>query len=297
MMQQFSFLRGYVVVLLGCLSAPSMAWGQGSGVTMDGRVPCPRRPPMIMREPEPTYYYPYPVLNASYDRPMWDYGYRPNAFYSSYGEGYGMGYGYTGAGAVVDAEGSGEGVVGQAVPRRGKGKLESGGGGNVSVGAQVGDIAKAKRQIEMGDRLFAEGDYRKAYYRYKEATKSSPATAEGFFRQAQAAIAQGRYELAIESIGRGIELNPAWAKSSTRFEKLYGKDQAAWREHLDALVAEAEANPEDANLQFLTGVALYFGGQQSKAEKYLVIAQQLGGSSFHLAGFFRELDARAAANK
>jgi len=206
-----------------------------------------------------------------------------------------MGYGYPGSGMVTPAASSAWQDDEPATPRRPVGRLREEEGPTSS--APVGDVAKAKRQIETGDGCFAEGDYRKAYARYKDAAKSAPAFAEAYFRQTQAAIAQGRYELAMESVGRGIEWNPAWAKSNMRLEKLYGQKQAAWKQHRDALIAEAAAHPQDANLQFLAGVVLHFSGQPLQAEKYFVHANQLGASQHHLAGFFRAIDARAAASQ
>jgi tetratricopeptide (TPR) repeat protein len=304
------------------LTAPVAAqFRGGSGVDKDGPVPINPVPPIDLPRPQPPIFPPgcgYPPWcrqprwggYPSFGFPSYGYVYGYNSpwygsnFNYSYGLPYGSGYGY------VDTYVSGVGVnvVPQTAPnllanrpatqmmRRQVDRLDQ----DLKEAAPAprdgtGNIERGRRQIEVGDRYFAEGEYRKAFYRYKDATKTSPGLADAYFRQGQAAIAQGRYEQAVEAFRRGIELNPDWAKSRTRFEALYGNDQGKWQEHLAALAKESEAHPQDASLQFLMGVALYFSGQPLVAEEYFVQAGELGGSQFHMAGFFRAIDARAAA--
>jgi len=316
-------------VLIGALQGTEV-WAQGrggSGVDKDGIVPVvptppiepPGRPPGIPIMPPGCVYppwggspwygrYPSYGYRYGYGSPWYGSNWNGSSFSYGYGYPYGYNYGFVGQFDTI-VSGVGVNVVPQIVPnviannapaaqmmRRQAERLDQDldevapaprdGGGN---------IAKGRRQIEFGDRYFAAGDYRKAFYRYKDATKVSPGLADAFFRQGQAAIAQGRYEQAVEAFRRGIELNPDWAKSRTRFESLYGDEQAKWQEHLAALMGEAEAHPQDANLQFLVGVALYFSGQPLEAEEFFVHASELGASQFHLAGFFRAIDLRAAA--
>ena len=134
--------------------------------------------------------------------------------------------------------------------------------------------ALAWRSIGFGDTHFAAHKYSAAIDRYRTAARTAPQLADAFFRQGFVLLAMGRYDQAAETIKRGLRIDPRWAKSDFTLKKLYGSDDAAKNAHRDALVVAAAARPNDADLQFLLGVHLYFDGQTRRAAESFQRARQ-----------------------
>ncbi len=139
--------------------------------------------------------------------------------------------------------------------------------------------------IDFGDGHFNNQKYADAYQRYKRAARAAPTLADAYFRQGFALIALGNYEQAANTIKRGLELDPDWARSDFHNDELYGGNEAAKTAHLDALGQAATDNPNDADLQFLVGVFLHFEGQPQRAKPFFERAARMAGDTTHLAGF------------
>ncbi len=99
----------------------------------------------------------------------------------------------------------------------------------------------------------------------------------------------GRYHVAVAAIKKGLELEPDWARSDFRLTELYGNNEAAKATVLDALTTAAEQEPNNADLQFLLGVHLYFDGKPEQAAPLFERTRELaGGEKGFLEGFGRE---------
>jgi len=144
-----------------------------------------------------------------------------------------------------------------------------------AAGRKAEDLAW--KFIGFGDAHFRDQRYPDANVRYRKAIRARPQLAAGWFRQAYALAAQGRYDLAVRNIKRGLELDPAWPRSDFRNEELYGANQMAKKAHLDALAKAAEEDPDNADLLFLVGVQLHFDGQPQRAVPFFQRALQLAG--------------------
>ena len=147
-------------------------------------------------------------------------------------------------------------------------------------------VAAARRFIGFGDAHFRSGKYSEALHRYKSAATSSPTLGDAHFRQGYALMAIGRYEPAAGAIERGLRLDPNWARSGFRNDDLYGQNAQIKAKHIDALATVAADAPNDAALQFLFGVYLYFDGRPDQAAPFFEHAARLTGDGAHVAGFF-----------
>jgi tetratricopeptide (TPR) repeat protein len=131
--------------------------------------------------------------------------------------------------------------------------------------ANAESLARAGRLIGAGDDHFAAQRYRDANERYRNATEAAPDLVEAFFRQGQALLATGLYELAGKAFKRGMKLEPNWSEADFELARLYGENQIAKTAHLEAVAAAAAEQPHDANLLLLVAIQLHFGGQPERA--------------------------------
>jgi Flp pilus assembly protein TadD len=158
-------------------------------------------------------------------------------------------------------------------------------------GTGAKSLASAQDYMRFGDTKFADRKYAEASQRYRKATQIAPQLADPWFRQgfAQAAIGDKdpkRYELAAVAIRRGLELKPEWPKSNFRVSELYGGDDQAKTDHIEALAKAAEAQPNNGDLMFLLGVHLYFDGRPDRAAPFFKRAAELAaGDRSHLRPF------------
>jgi len=150
-------------------------------------------------------------------------------------------------------------------------------------------VELAWRFIGFGDAHFANRKYADAYQRYRRAAEAAPTVAAAYFRQGYALVALSNYEQAARMLKRGLELDPAWARSDFRNDELYGDNQEAKRTQLEALAQAATDNPNDADLLFLVGVFLHFDGQADRALPFFQRAAGLGAAgNTHLRGFLEQ---------
>jgi tetratricopeptide (TPR) repeat protein len=157
----------------------------------------------------------------------------------------------------------------------------------VQRGANDKAVAQAWRFISFGDTHFANQKYASALDRYRSATNSSPTLADGWFRQGMAQAALGRYDQAVKAIKRGLEAKPDWADSDFQLDELFGKDEATKKARIDAMVAAAEADPNNGDLMFMLGIYLYFDGKKDQAAGFLKRASEIGGNDLALKGFIK----------
>jgi len=156
--------------------------------------------------------------------------------------------------------------------------------------------ARAGRFLDAGDQQFRDQRYYESLQRYKQAAQAAFDMPDSYFRQGQALVALGKYDQAAKAFRRGLDLDPTWPQSGFRLEALYGQNRAAQGAHLDALAKAAEDNPRSADLLFLVGIQLYFGGQLERSQQFFERAAALAGpQAQHLDGFLKRLEERKQA--
>jgi hypothetical protein len=136
-------------------------------------------------------------------------------------------------------------------------------------------LARAGRFVSAGDEHFAAQRYRDANARYRTATETAPDLVEAFFRQGQALLAGGQFELAGKAFKRGLRLGSRWPQAQFDLAELYGDNQVARNAHLEAVAAAAENAPQDGTLWLLVALELHFGGQQERALPFFRRAAEL----------------------
>lgn len=145
----------------------------------------------------------------------------------------------------------------------------------------------ASRFMTFGDRCFAEGQYRDAYFRYKEAEKAAPDLADSLFRQGFALLATKQYELAFHAFRRGLKMDPSWPKKPFPLPRLYDDRQLDLRQHLADLAAECEKKNQDPTLALLLGIMLFRCDRAEDAKSFFEVAQS-SPSAGELAALFSE---------
>jgi tetratricopeptide (TPR) repeat protein len=145
--------------------------------------------------------------------------------------------------------------------------------------------ALAWRFIGFGDAHFGNQKYSDALDRYKKAAQSAPQVADAWFRQGLALAATGRYDAAVKTIKRGLEIKPDWAASDFSLNTLYGGDDAAKKAQLDAMAKAAEEQPANGDLMLLLGIHLHFDGQKDRAAPFFKRASEIGGNDDAVKGF------------
>jgi len=164
-------------------------------------------------------------------------------------------------------------------------------------GTNAESIARARRFIGLGDKMFGERKYADSYERYRMASQAAPGLADAYFRQGLALVASGRYESAAKALKRGLDLDANWPRSDFRLNSLYGGNGADKTAHLDMLATAAGKNPQDADLLFLTGICLHFDGQAERAGPFFRRAAQLGGvDAKYLKAFERPPEGQRAGD-
>lgn len=246
-------------------------------------------------------FYPYyPVYGGYYPR-YYGGGYYPPYYGGGYyGSGYGGGYGYQQPTNIYNTTNVNINIAPPANQPAANPDPAAGDPvpGVVNRGALPESNARARelssRFIGFGDNQFAAGDYVDAQLRYRKAIKAAPDFAEAYFRRGQAMIALGQYDLAAEAIKQGLRLKPTWAIMGNRLDDLYGDNQDAKEEHLAALLREIDAQPLNADLEFLAAWQMYFGGQRAGSQKHFQQAAQMAGDHRHLDGFLAVFEPQQA---
>lgn len=150
-------------------------------------------------------------------------------------------------------------------------------------------LARAKKQVENGDVLFAAQKYADALASYSDAARTAPDLADAYFRKAAADIALARYDDAVSAIKFGLQLAPTWVDGPFRFSALYGGNVLAEQSHRDVLDRAVASRPT-SDLLFLSGVVRYFGEHPKQSETYFQKASVVAvGNSSHLDLFLKRV--------
>ncbi|MCE9608009.1 MAG: hypothetical protein K8U03_24250 [Planctomycetia bacterium] len=173
-----------------------------------------------------------------------------------------------------------------------------GGFGVLAPGAQVpkahvapSNLAareRAKKQLAIGDDWFRKQQLGSAATAYREAIRAAPDVADPYFHQAAIAVAQQRFEAAVEGIKSGLRISTTYLDGDFKYSALYGDNKLARTAHLEALAQTATVEPS-ADLYFLMGVMLFFDEQPRRAGPFFTKAREsAGGETWHI-DVFREI--------
>jgi hypothetical protein len=124
---------------------------------------------------------------------------------------------------------------------------------------------ESARQRQLGLDAFAAAEYGRAAQRFRQAVSVNPNDATAYFLLAQAEVALGKYDAAVEAIQAGLRLDPAWPAAPFRPVTLYGDNVTDLPEHLLALQDALARHPDDPALLFLTAYELWFDGRRDEA--------------------------------
>jgi hypothetical protein len=125
--------------------------------------------------------------------------------------------------------------------------------------------AESARLSALGRAAFAAGQYGRAAQRFGQATRVNPNAADAYFLLAQAEVALGKYDEAVEAIQAGMRLEADWPTAKFRPVTLYDGNVADLPEHLWRLEDALTRHPDDAVLLFLYAYQLWFDGRQDEA--------------------------------
>jgi len=125
--------------------------------------------------------------------------------------------------------------------------------------------AESARLNALGKAAFAAGEYGRAAQRFRQAAHVNPNDARADFLLAQAEVALGKYDEAVEAIQAGMRLEPDWPTAKFRPVTLYEDNVSDLPEHLQALEDALARHPDDSVLLFLYAYQLWFDGRQEEA--------------------------------
>jgi hypothetical protein len=130
---------------------------------------------------------------------------------------------------------------------------------------QADPRAEGARLTALGLEAFAAAQYGRAAQRFRQATQVNLNEARANFLLAQAEVALGKYDEAVEVIQQGMRLDPDWPTANFRPVALYDGNVADWPDHLQRLQEALARHPNDAVLLFLNAYQLWFDGRQDEA--------------------------------
>lgn len=175
----------------------------------------------------------------------------------------------------------------------------SGDGSDLSTSfAELGEAGAAQLRglelmLDLGDRLFRQGQYRQAANQYRSAITIAPQHPLAHLRHAYALVAMGHHAEAAHSLRQSLLLDPQLDRSGFRSQMLYSEATRAAEtrgvagskradEHLEELAGAALRDPGNADLLLLIGAWLHFDGESSRAQKFLQESAKLSAEHAQL---------------
>ena len=135
---------------------------------------------------------------------------------------------------------------------------------------------KSLRYQSQGDQAFREQNWRRAFERYRMATKVAPDDGVAWMKQGYALVALGRYPEAVTAFKRAFQVDPLLASTGPPPAEMYGDQTIAWTTHLGRLTDWVEEDIRDSERVLLLGTLLFLAGDP-RGEEFLVKAWQLSG--------------------
>lgn len=156
---------------------------------------------------------------------------------------------------------------------------------------------RSRRYVEIGDRFFNRQQYESALEQYKLAAVATPDMALPLIRQTIAYVATRRFDSAIKTCRRAVEVEPEYVHSGFQLSALYGENLAPKNSHLETLASRALDNSEDAVPILLLGVMVYFDGDQQRADRFFRAAAPIIGHADSIIETFSDVARPVDADK
>ncbi|MBQ4144092.1 MAG: hypothetical protein IJD43_11535 [Thermoguttaceae bacterium] len=137
------------------------------------------------------------------------------------------------------------------------------------------EVDAAWQEILTGDSAFANGELADAVAKYAGVSETLPSMPDPWFRLAYAETARGNYEQASEYCLKGLRASRLWPVSPFSLDYVYQANTERKNAVLASLENAARNQPEDENLNLLTGFAFYADGQNAKAAEFLKKAEKI----------------------
>jgi hypothetical protein len=145
----------------------------------------------------------------------------------------------------------------------------------------AGPREEAEQLLRLGREAFAAREYGRAALRFGQAAAADPTMSLAPFLLAQAQLALGKYDEAVDAIHAGLRLQPDWPTAGFRPVELYERHVADLPLHLRRLEEARERHPDDPVLLFLSAYQLWLDGRREEARPLFErAAQKAAGPSF-----------------
>ncbi len=134
--------------------------------------------------------------------------------------------------------------------------------------------ARAKEQVEIGDRSFRAGNIKRAEEKYNLAVKADPAAPMPHVHLAQVSIARGDYAAAADHLRDAVTVSAGgnWLLNAPDIQAVFG-EPADFARQLARLESHLQASPNDRDAWFVLGAEHYLTGRTKQASD---IFQRLG---------------------
>jgi tetratricopeptide (TPR) repeat protein len=126
--------------------------------------------------------------------------------------------------------------------------------------------ARAREQLELGDRSFRGGNTKRAEERYVLASKADAASPMPHVHLAQVSLVRKNYAIAAKQIRSAITAaqGSAWLANAPDIQTMYA-EPGDFARHLAKLESHLQANPGDRDAWFVYGVEWYLSGRTQQA--------------------------------
>ena len=126
--------------------------------------------------------------------------------------------------------------------------------------------ARGEELVELGDRAFRGGNYKKATERYKLASKVNFDSPVPSIHLAQVAVLHGDYATAAENLRESINASRdmQWLSNVPDIQSMYG-EPAEFARLLARLESHLQTHPDDRDAWFVLGAQNYFSGRHQLA--------------------------------
>jgi tetratricopeptide (TPR) repeat protein len=123
----------------------------------------------------------------------------------------------------------------------------------------------ADQAVDVGDGLFARGDYGEAVAAYRAAVAKAPDDPMAVFALGHGLFAIGVLDEAAATLRRGVTLYPEIVRAHMRRRDFYGKP-ADYDDQMGQLLRYAATHPGDRDATFLLGYNFFYSQEPARAK-------------------------------
>ncbi|WP_435007441.1 tetratricopeptide repeat protein [Tundrisphaera lichenicola] len=126
--------------------------------------------------------------------------------------------------------------------------------------------ARAKEQVEIGDRSFRGGNIKRAEDRFLQAVKADPTSPVPQIHLAQVALVRGDYESAAARLRLAVtgSEDPGWLLHAPDIQSMFG-EPGEFARHMARLESHLQAHPGDRDAWFVLGAESFLSGRSRQA--------------------------------